>query len=169
LYGDNATNPQEPTGLRNTSGITVQTFESPDGGTPADYDFLLDAYFELEAVNFEVSGSILNPRDERTIAGFADTTGQPLRPPDAVTEVPRLRTNQVRVDETTGVNNDTSSVFVGQWPELLIGARTQLQIQLLTERYAESGTLALLAWMRADVAVAREDAFVIIEGLRAAA
>lgn len=26
LYGNNAINPQEPTGLRNTSGITVQTF-----------------------------------------------------------------------------------------------------------------------------------------------
>lgn len=169
LYGDNATNPQEPTGLRNTSGITVQTFAAPDGGTPEDYEFLLDAYFELENVNFEPGASILNPRDERTIAGFADTTGQPLRPPDAVAEVRRLRTNQVRIDETVGLNSDTSSVFVGSWPELLIGMRTQLQIQFLTERYAESGTLALLAWMRADVAVAREDAFVIIEGLRAAA
>jgi hypothetical protein len=39
-------------------GISLQTFGGPDGGVPADYDLLIDAFGALQDENFEPTGVI---------------------------------------------------------------------------------------------------------------
>lgn len=43
----------------------------------------------------------------------------------------------------------------------LIGTRTELNIRLLQERYAESGEVGIYAWLRADVAFLHDASFCI--------
>ena len=47
-----------------------------------------------------------------------------------------------------------------------MGIRTQVQIEVLTERYADYGQVGFLAWWRGDVRVARPAAFDITTGVR---
>jgi hypothetical protein len=53
------------------------------------------------------------------------------------------------VNLTLGTSSDTSDAFVGQWDELMLGVRTNLEIQFLRERYADNAQVAFLAWFRA--------------------
>jgi HK97 family phage major capsid protein len=80
--------------------------------------------------------------------------------------VSAYQTNQVGNAFTVGTSPDTSDAFVGDWSQLYMGVRTQLQIQVLTERYADYGQIGFLAWWRGDVQVARPAAFDITTGVR---
>lgn len=163
MYGSGTA--PEPRGVKNTTGITVQSM-GVNGLKPTNYTFLVDAIGALQDNNEEPNAAILAPRTERTIAGFQDSTNQPLRPPDMVAKLPRSSTTQVPINLTVGTSTDTSDVFTADWSQLLIGIRTQLQIQVLTERYADTGELAFLAWWRGDIAVARPKAFAVTTGVR---
>jgi hypothetical protein len=46
---------------------------------------------------------------------------------------------QVPVNLALETSSDTSDAFVGQWDELMLGVRTNLEIQFLRERYADNG------------------------------
>ena len=163
LYGT-GTEP-EPRGVKNTSGVTIQS-TGANGATPANYGFLVDAVGAIQDANEDPNAVILAPRTERTIAGFADTTGQPLQAPAMLQGLPRYPTTQIPTDLTVGTSTDTSDVFVGDWRQLYIGVRTELQIQVLRERYADTGQVGFLTWWRGDVAVARPKAFTVVTGVR---
>ncbi len=55
---------------------------------------------------------------------------------------------------------------MGDWRQLLIGVRTELQIKVLDQRYADNGQTGFIAWWRGDVAVARPKAFDVTTGVR---
>lgn len=159
--------PPEPKGVKNTSGITTTILGGgSNGDTPANFDFLVDAIQVLRNANFEPSAVIDSPRTETTLAKLKDTTNQPLQAPDAVKALPRLPTNQIGNAYTVGESTNCSEVYVGQWDHLLIGMRTELRIIPLTERYADTGELGLVAWIRADIQLARPTAFNVITGVR---
>ena len=57
---------------------------------------------------------------------------------------------------------------MGDFSNLLIGLRTSFSVMALREPLMLSaGQIALVGWLRADVAVARTAAFEILNGLRA--
>jgi HK97 family phage major capsid protein len=56
-------------------------------------------------------------------------------------------------------------VFVGKWDELVVGMRTNFGVKVLQERYADTGTIGLLAWLRADVLVLRPKSFYVLSGV----
>jgi HK97 family phage major capsid protein len=126
----------------------------------------LNAVQALETANAgTVSAMVMAPRSARAIYGFVDSTGQPLMPPPRVANVPVLVSTSVPVNETQGTSNNASSIFMGDFAEVLIGLRTSLQIQVLQERFAEVGQIGFIAWMRADVALARPGAIARIAGI----
>jgi HK97 family phage major capsid protein len=55
----------------------------------------------------------------------------------------------------------SSNVYLGDFAECMIGIRTELNIRILNERYAESGEVGVYGWMRADVAFRHNASFVI--------
>ena len=164
LYGSGTA--PEPRGIKNTSGVTIQTFGGENGGTPTDWDFLVDAVGALQDANETPTAMIYAPRTERVLSTLKDDTGQYLAPPEILSGIPRYTTNQVPVDLTVGTSTDCSDVFVADWRQLLIGVRTQLVITPLRERWADSAQLGFLAWWRGDVAVARPGAFTVVTGIR---
>lgn len=64
--------------------------------------------------------------------------------------------------------NRATDVFAGDWSQLLIGQRSELQIRMLDQRYAENNQTAFLASWRGDVQLARPTAFAAYRGLQGA-
>lgn len=162
LYGSGTA--PEPRGVKNTSGITTVSMGT-NGAQVANYDPLADAKGALRDLNERPSGYIMSTRTLRTLAKLKDTTNQPLVPPAYVADVPRFDTNQVPNNLTQGTSNNASDLFTADWSQLYVGVRTELQISVLTERYADTGQVGILCWWRGDVAVARPAAFAITVGI----
>lgn len=155
----------EPRGVANTSGISEVSM-GENGAALSGYGEMLDAIYELENANASPPTAwVLAPRTSRVLNGLTDTTGQPLRPPQAVENVPRLTSTVVPVDQTQGTAENASSIIVGDFSQLLIGVRTQLRIEVLREAFAANMQYAFIAHLRADIAVAQPKGFAIIKGI----
>ncbi len=85
--------------------------------------------------------------------------------PNYLDGVPRFDTNQVPNNLTQGTSTTASDIFTADWRQLYVGVRTQLQITILGERYADTGQIGVLAWWRGDIAVARPKAFHVTSGV----
>ena len=130
---------------------------------------MLDAKLALETVNEgAITTIVLAPRSNRVLSGLTDTTGQPLTPPPLLANVPILSTMAVPVNETQGTATNASSAFLGDFSQVMVGIRTQLQITVLNERFAEFGQVGFVGWLRADVQVARPAALAKIVGIKPA-
>jgi HK97 family phage major capsid protein len=97
----------------------------------------------------------------RKYAKAVDTQNNPMRVPPAVDAIPKFVTNQIPSGFTIGTGTLMSDLFVGDFRQLLIGQRLQLVVQVLTERYAELGQVAIICHWRGDVQLARPRAFAV--------
>lgn len=151
----------EPRGIANVSGIGTTAL----GGAFANYAPLLTARTGILTRNGGMPGAvIMNPRDEGALSGWTDSTGQPLNQPRALDGMKFLTTTSIPTNGGTGT--DESTMFVGDFTKLLIGMRQDIRIEILRERYMDSMQYALVAHMRADVAVEHAAAFHTITGVQ---
>ena len=136
-----------PCGITNAAGVPTQA------AAAFTYGSLLKARIAMANANAaEPTGVVLNPGDYGTLQGLTDTLGQPLRPPPALEALPYL--------PTTGIAAGTA--IMGDFTQLLIGMRSQLQIDLLRELYAANHQYGFVAHLRADVQLAHPQSFVTI-------
>ncbi len=157
FYGDG--DASEPVGLINTTGVTQTALT----GAPADWDFVVDLYGNVEDANYDVSAGITSPRVGRQFGklktGIA-SDNTPLTPPGRISGIPLLESTQINVDDGGGSNE--SQIFAGDWSQVYWGVHTDLEIIVLRERYmADEGTVGFLAWSRGDLAFPRTSAFAI--------
>ncbi len=157
----------QPLGLANTPGLQAVSMGT-NGGQLTGYAPFLDAQLALQSANEgKVTAIVFAPRSNRAVAGLVDTTGQPLVAPAALAGIPFLTTSAVPITETQGTATGvTSSAFLGDFTQVLVGIRTQLQITVLNERFAEFGQVGFVGWLRADVGVARPAALAKIVGIK---
>lgn len=149
----------EPQGVVNFSGVQ----EVAHDAALASYAPLISARTLVKSANFDgVSAYVLNPRDEGTLAGLTATDGQPLNIPPAIAEVPMLTSTSVPTDEGAGTE---SSIVTGKFDNLMIGLRHGVTIQILKERFQDTGQYGFIAFMRADIAATHENAFCKITGI----
>lgn len=158
----------EPRGVKNTSGIQTTVLGTGDGQY-LYYNDVIDAAGKLTDANEACTGLIWHPRSGRSLDKRVDDNGQYIVPPPSVASIPRAATTQIPINLTVGASTDCSEIYAGDWSKLVLGIRTQLLVQPLVERYADNGQVGFLAWMRADVGVARPAAFHLVTGVRAAA
>jgi HK97 family phage major capsid protein len=164
LYG--AGGAVEPQGVKTAPGVTVAAIAT-NGGTPT-WDTLAQAAGRLRDRNEEPNAQIMADRTKRglELQREGGTTGPYLAPPVYLDSVSRLSTAQVPTNLTQGTASGTASdLFTGDWSQLFVGVRTALQIQVLNERYADTGEIGFLGWHRGDIAVARASAFDVVTGL----
>lgn len=155
----------EPRGVLNTAGITTQS--NGANGTSAltlRSDWHIDAVAAARATNFEPTATIVHPNLVARMQRNVDSTGQYVPLPAGLP--PILHTSTVRTGLTVGSSTDCSEAYSGDWTKLAIGLRSALTVRILTERFADTNEVALVASMRADVAVLRPAAFVRTAGLR---
>lgn len=163
LVGTGAAN--QPLGIRGQAGIQAVSMGT-NGAQLTAWTPVLNAVQALETANAGmVSAMIGHPRTARAIYGFVATDNQPLMPPTRIANVPLLTTTSMPINETQGSAVNASSIIMGDFTEVLIGLRTELQIQVLQERFAEVGQIGFIGWLRADVALARPAALARIAGI----
>lgn len=156
---------KEPLGISNVTGV-LEVSMGENGAPVASYSPLIKAMAKLAENNAnDATASVMNPRTYFEFADLCDTTGQPLRKPEALSDMPLLHTNKVPVDDTQGTATDASSIITGNFADVIIGMRTDFRLELLRELYAENHQYGFLASLRADVAVANPESFCIVKGI----
>lgn len=156
----------EPKGLFNITGINSVSMGT-NGAAPTNYDNLLDCVYELEVDNSgEPTAAVWHPRTARTFRKLKDTTSQPMEAPEPVRSLPKLSTTSVPINQTQGTSTDCSTVLMGDFSQAILGMREGLNITILKERFADTGQLAFVAHIRADVAFAHPESFVKLIGVR---
>jgi HK97 family phage major capsid protein len=150
----------QPEGLINISGINSASL----GGALASYAPLIAARTSILSANAGTPTAIvMHPREAGTLAGLTATDNQPLMAPAAVASIPMLTTTALPIDGGAGA--DEGTIVMGDFTKLLVGVREELSIQILTERYADTGQAAFLAHMRFDVAATHAAAFHVTDAI----
>ena len=154
----------------NAAGQIVGAF--PTNGTAqtaaTPWNEMLAVYFKVARSNEKPGAIVSNTALVQQYAGMYDTLYNPIRMPETLASVPWLQTNAIPSYTRGTMTSRATDVFCGDWSQLLIGQRLELEIRTLTERYAELGQVGLLAFWRGDVQVARTSAFAVYRGLQGA-
>lgn len=108
---------------------------------------------------------ILAPRTWRTIEGFVDSQGQPLRAPQSIERIPRLVSTTVPVNQTQGTANNASTIVLGDFMQMMLGVRSELRIEVLREKYADTLQYGFIAHLRFDVQLAHPQSFAKLIGI----
>jgi HK97 family phage major capsid protein len=169
LYGSSPSesplNTAEPLGVVAQAGVQV----IPTIGPITSYQTILDA--ELALANANSPGStavIMAPSIEHSFNSLVDTLHQPLRRPPSIENLRFLSTTTIPTNEVGGSpsTSNTSSLFSGYWPSMIIGIRSELRIDKLVERWADTGQVGVLAFMRADIQLSHPQQFVRTTGVQ---
>jgi HK97 family phage major capsid protein len=161
LYGSGVA--PEPRGLFNVAGIEKTDLGA--NGAQVSWDTYLAVLGELWGRNHAPSGLIHAPRTELALAGLKDANLQYLSAPPVLADMPRHASNQIPTNKTHGTAVNASDAFAGDFSELYFGIRTSFRVKVLNERYADTGEIGFLVWLRGDFVVAREGAFQIVTGI----
>lgn len=159
----------EPRGILNVAGIQA-VGNGANGASLATtaYTNLISAIQSLLAADAPMpTAAIMAPRSLTTLGGLLDTTNQPRQRPDLLSNMRFIPTSQIPVNLTVGTSNDCTEIYVANFSRLFFLMREQMSVQLLTERYADSGQVGFLCHVRADVVVEYPAAFAVITGVRA--
>ena len=152
LYGTGVA--PQPSGLSVVSGVGQVLVTT----TLANYDPLLDGVQKILEANAGMpSAGILHPRIAVVLSKLKDTTNQPMQKPDMIAKLPLLETTQVNLDE--GGSPAATSIFLGDWSEMMIGVRAALRVEVLRERYADFHQYGFVAHLRADIQLKHPGAF----------
>jgi HK97 family phage major capsid protein len=155
----------EPKGISNVSGIGSVS-AGTNGAAPTNWNLFVQALGTLRAANAaDPTACIINPHVDQELNLLVDSTGQPLRKPQAIETLPFLVTSKLPQTETQGSSNLASHAMMGDFTDLMVGIRTSLQIRILRERYMDKLQIGVLAYLRCDIAVAHAASFCKIVGL----
>jgi HK97 family phage major capsid protein len=175
LRGDGEDN--TPEGLENITGVNVDTTTlGANGGTPS-FDNLVDMLYALDADNVPADGRawIVHPRTVNTLRQIKDSNNKylwadPSAPGDPPTlwGYPVFTTTAIPIDETQGTSTDCSTVYLGCWPELVIGQRKALELRAsdAAGNAFEYDQVFIRAIMRVDANVRHADSFEVLKGVR---
>jgi len=178
LTGDGTGN--TPTGLEHISGVNVDTTTLGDNGGVPDFDDLADLLYRLDADNVAGEGRawIMHPRTLNTLrkikkdAGSADYVwSDPAAPgdPPSLWGLPVYATTAISIAQTRGTSADCSTVYLGCWPDFVIGQRKALELRASDAAGSafEYDQVFIRAIMRVDCNVRHAASFEALKGVRA--
>jgi HK97 family phage major capsid protein len=156
----------EPQGLDGLTDANVVSMGT-NGLALTNFDPIVDLIqlIKDDDVELPISAMIMAPRTWAELAKLKDSQNQPLQKPDAVAGIPSLTTTNVLVTDTKGTSTDASKIYMGHWPDALIGIRTEMRIETLKERFADNHQLGFVAHLRADVQFRQAKSMGFVEGL----
>lgn len=154
-------------GLLNIPGVNAIT-NGANGAKLTDYGRFINAARAIKEANAPApNAAIMSPREDETVALFADTTGQPLRRPDALAPWQFLTSSQIPTNLTVGTSTDCGEIYVGDFSQFTFFMREGVSVQMLNELHASTGEIGFVCHTRVDVAAAYPKAFAVMTGVRA--
>src|SRR5439155_4485796 len=121
----------EPLGIRTTANVNTLAMPGAGGATPSSYDELVKAVYAVQVANGPMAtAAVMHPRDAETYALLKDTLEQPLRRPEAIRDLPFLSTSQLNLARSVGESNDASTIYVGDFTQVVVGFRPTVNVRL---------------------------------------
>lgn len=155
LFGAGALSDQ-PLGINGYSALA--TTYLMQGADLTNYLPFIKVISAMKAANAGApTAFIMSPRSWEQLASLTDTTNQPLLMPKALENIQFLDTSAI--PENQGTSEDQTSIFAGNFADLVIGIRNSLKVEVLKERYADKYQYGFLAAMRADIQPLNEASF----------
>ena len=142
----------EPQGIDGATDANMFSMGA-NGAALTNYDPIVEAIELIKTDNVEadITGLAMHPREWAALAELKDSNNQPLQKPDVIADIPSFTTTNIRIDETQGTASNASKIFLGHWPDVMVGIRTDLRIEILKDRFADNFQFGFLAYLRADV------------------
>jgi HK97 family phage major capsid protein len=150
----------EPLGLKNWADLNEIT------GVAAltDYsDFIDGAKLLMDDNAPDSTAAIVSNREWATLNKLEDTTGQPLQLPPAIRDLPFLSSSKIPTNLGGGGNESFS--LMGYFPDLVLGMRQEIVIDVLRELHAQTHELGYIAHLRMDTGVFHAESFVRLLGI----
>lgn len=154
----------EPLGVANQPGVQVVP-STANGSAMTNYNKILDAILAVQTRGYNPSAVIMSPRESRTINGFSDSTGQPLRGPGSLQNLPLLVSPKVPVNQVQGTSSTSSTILVGDFHKVLVGVKSPLRVEVLKETYADTYSYGFLFSLRLDIGLVEAGAIAKIVGI----
>ncbi|WP_421774426.1 phage major capsid protein [Gracilimonas sp.] len=162
---------QEPEGLYLNSNVNEVSM-GDNGSVIDDFSEIITAQRKILDNNGEPRSAIYAPRTWEQIEGLTDSNGNPLQWPKSWSELQRLHTNQVPIDQDQGTSTGvSSSIFLGDYSQMLVGMRTNLRLEVsrvatdANDSAWETLQIFIRGYLRADVQFAHPDHFCRVVGL----
>lgn len=149
----------EPQGIYGQAGVDATDSDA----VPTDHDELIDLVAAVKAANHEPNALFMSSGLEARYAKLRTgiTNDQtPLPRPAYLSGVPTFVTNQLP-STGYGTSGAASPVITGDFRQLILGFAPQFGIRVMStpHRYADTLEVAVVAYVRADVALAHPEAF----------
>jgi len=174
IEGSGASN--QPTGLKNISGINTGTATGANGST-VTLDYVASGIAALQKSNANPSAIIMNPTLWATLATIKDTSGRYLSQATsnsiaAPTQnqlfgIPVYLSSQLSQTETKGSSSVTGSIYVIDAPEVKVILRSDPAVEIDRSRLFNSDQSEIRVTFRADVVVPNPLAVCRLSGLLA--
>lgn len=153
-------------GLLNTAGVNAVS-SGVNGAVLTNYTKFINAARQIKSADAPApTAAIMSPREDETVALFSDSTGQPLRRPEAIAGWQFGTSSQIPTNLTVGTSTDASEIYVGDFTRFAFYMRENVSIQVARELYAGTGQIAFICHARVDVAALHPQAFTVITGVR---
>lgn len=169
LYGSGSSN--QPLGLKSvlTTSSRVGAVSGNGAKLSASGNYLpiTRAAQYVALSNDTPTAAIMSPRTLYDLGGLADGMGQPLQAPKILEGVAMLDSTVVPVNQTQGTATTASEIFVGNFSNLLLGLRQQVEIEIIRDAFAGNLQVGFLCHLRADWQVARPNSFWSVTGVLA--
>jgi HK97 family phage major capsid protein len=166
LHGDSNSDPNQPDGIENTSGIGSVVGGDPDGGAPVWAD-IVNLETEVAVDNADV-GRLAYITNARVRGKLKQTEKASNTALFVWTEAPATPlngynawvTNQVRSNIEKGGSGATlSAIFFGNWADLILAFWSGLDILVDPFTHSTTGTVRVVALQDADIAVRHAQSF----------
>lgn len=158
----------EPRGIKATPGVTgISNGAAGASLATTRYSKLHEALQTmLQASAPTPTAAIMSPRSRVALASQVDTTGQPLDVPPILRDLRMLSTPQIPDTQTVGASTDCSDIYVGNFSGVYFAMRESVSMARLSELYAATGEVGLVAHARVDILVTYPKAISVISGVR---
>jgi len=166
-----------PRGLENISGVNVDTTTLGANGAVPSFDNLVNMLYNLDADNVPADGRawIVHPRTVNTLRKVKDSQlkylwADPAAPGDPPTlwGYPVFTSTAIPINLTQGTSTDCSVIYLGGWPEFVIGQRKALELRAsdAAGNAFEYDQVFIRAIMRVDCNVRHANSFEVLKGIR---
>ncbi len=169
----------QPTGLDNIDGINIDVTSLGANGSAPDFDDLSGMVYNLDAENVKQEGRawIINPRTVKTLRElkinseanhYAWADPLQLGYPPSLWGYPVFMSTSIPIDQTQGTSSDCSTIYLGYWPDFVLGQLKILELALSKEAgdAFEYDLVYIRAILRADVNVRHAESFELLRGVR---
>jgi HK97 family phage major capsid protein len=161
-----------PTGIRNTTGVTIVNADSvaPAGGAQITRDMISNACQTIWSANGNPNSVIMSPREFGILDRGIDQLGQPLEPFPSYDLLSKhvtssIPTNLGSVADSTATT--TSELFVGDFTQVVAALRTNWTVEASRSAIGAFSMMQVVVrlYSRWDVGVLLPAHFVVIKNL----